>query len=196
VAQVISGMLIYDLSDPHQPQLLSTLCDTTNMGPIFSVTVSGYFAYLTGLYGVFVVDITDRAHPELIQKITGYGQKCTSIASNGFCLILPNMVNGIEVFDTFAPYGPGGVQFAADFSLPNWPADVAIEGNVAVATMIYAGQYLAEKYLIFYDISDLGNVTAFKKHYFLPGFNHGLEIKNGYIYVTDEESLLDVLKME
>jgi hypothetical protein len=195
IADGPEGLTIYSLEDPELPEFDSNFKDPSFVS-ISEVKASGYLAYLTGTAGTAVVDVSDRENPEMIQMLPYYGSYWGRGDCDGFLLFLANLSKGIEIFDASKPFSQDGIAFNSCFNLPNDASDAAIMGNIAVVSMMYGGYYASEKYLIFYDITDPSNISMITKFRDVPGFNGAVEASNGYLYATDKESLLNIIRLE
>lgn len=196
VADSAEGMRCYNMTDVMNPEFVCQVKDETAIGSVYNVATAGYLVYMSGPKGLNILDVSLRDAPELVQSIPGYGEVGGAMAGDGFSLFVTGLSEGVEVFDTSAPFSPTGCLFNTSFSYLNWPSGAAIFNNVAVASIQFSGNYLSEKYLVLYDITDTGCITTLEKYPYLPGFNGGVETMDGYIFVSDTESLLDIIRLE
>jgi hypothetical protein len=195
VADGLEGLTIYDIEDPGLPEFVSNFKDPC-FGFMTEIKTSGYLAYLTGIVGTAVIDVSDRKNPEMVQLLPHYGGYWGKGDCDGFLLFLANLSKGIEIFDAAEPFSQEGICLNTCFNLANDASDTAIMGNIAVVSMMYGGYYVSEKYLLFYDITDPCNVSLITKFRDVAGFNEAIEVSNGYLYATDEESLLNIIRLE
>jgi len=73
-----SDMKIVDISDASNPQVVGSwsclglvwTCDPDQIGAdaLWSIEVSGQYAYIRGWYGIYIVDISNHNNPQLVQS--------------------------------------------------------------------------------------------------------------------------------
>lgn len=127
VTDSTSGLLIYDVSDPSAPVLLSTT-DTPDTAA--SVFVSGRYAYVGEVgpsAGLRIYDISDPYLPVLVGSETSmYGG--ASIVLSGKYAYLGLSNSGLKIYDISSPSAP---KYLGRYFLNDNINDIAVRGNFA-----------------------------------------------------------------
>ena len=110
-AYTLSGyLMIYDISNPSTPVLVSTYQPVDYPGLQDSITVDGNYAYAYA-YSIYsepamkVFDISDSAHPMLLTKMPlGFIRVKQLITSGGLLYIVAH--DGLQIYDVSDPLAP------------------------------------------------------------------------------------------
>jgi hypothetical protein len=104
VLSTTGGIFIVDLSNPDQPQILSTYQATTNFK---DVSLNSPYIYLIdGSGNLSIVNITDPSTPELVGYLGGFGDP-RQISASGDFLYMVDGPSGVHVIDVSDPQHPG-----------------------------------------------------------------------------------------
>ncbi len=117
------GLVVIDIGDPMNPQMV------TRSGPseFHAVTVSGSYAYLSRNGGLWVLDISDPAHPGR----GGFWASATaplSVAVVGNHAYMANYGAGLQILDVSNPFNP---QLVGACTMDTYPRDVTVAGQYA-----------------------------------------------------------------
>ncbi len=141
VADWFSGLHIYDVGDPRQPRLLSSL---RTPGSAKGVAVRGDYAYVADDdHGLQVVDIGDPGRPRIVANLATPGLAYTPKLA-GDLLYLASHRGGFQIIDVRQPTAP---KLIADVATPGMAWSLAISGNTLYVADDAAG-------LLIYDVSD------------------------------------------
>lgn len=99
-----NSLLIFDVSDPQLPLLLSELIAPTEFEHI---VVSEGYAYIAGYYsGFIIVDVSDSFNPEIIKQQYVGSKALWAIEKIGDYVFTGGEGSGLIVFDVQDPYNP------------------------------------------------------------------------------------------
>ncbi len=141
VADWFSGLHIYDVGDPRQPRLLSSL---HTPGSAKGVAVRGAHAYVADDdHGLQVVDIGDPGRPRIVANLATPGLAYTPKLA-GDLLYLASHRGGFQIIDVRQPTAP---TLIADVATPGMAWSLAISGTTLYVADDAAG-------LLIYDVSD------------------------------------------
>lgn len=138
-----NGVLIYDISNPDAPVLVSYYAPSNSLD-MEDVKVSngiGYFADNMGS-GLHIVDVSDPANPALLTQITsangGYDNTHKIAVWQNFLFIPQNLTAPalIKVFDVSNPALPV-LKTTITATDPKWINDIDIQTNSAGKTLMY-----------------------------------------------------------
>lgn len=116
------GLMIYDVSDPTAPDLLTTL-DTP--GSCTDVAVLGDHVFVAdGASGLQVVDISNPSNPEIVHTLTAGTISYLGLEGSRLAAVGGGQFHLIDVTNPLVPFVTGSVA-----SVGSW--DVALEGNLA-----------------------------------------------------------------
>jgi hypothetical protein len=130
VADLASGLQIFDVSTPAAPSLLGSV-DTP--GESRSVVVSGATAYVAdSAGGLQIIDVSNPASPTIVGAYTGASDSVFDVAVSGSYAYLAALSAGVLAIDVSDPTSP---TLAGAFS----PAgNVRIQSVQAVGSTVYA----------------------------------------------------------
>ncbi len=153
------GFLVWDVTDPERPALLSSLHTGTNLS---SVWVSGNYAYVGEWWpGILVIDISDPLAPTVVGSVATPGH-AADVSGAGDLLCVADGY-GLATVDIAVPGDPRLLGYAGP--VPTC-TDVAVVGDVA-----YLATYLG---IESYDVSDPASPTLLTR---LEGLGQVLSIK-------------------
>jgi len=152
-----TGMIIYNLSNPSNPQYISTINHITSCDP---VVVEGNFAYVTlragnscgGFSNQFdIIDISSLAYPQLLTSYTLDGP--FGLGIDNLNLFICDGNSGLKIYDVTDPYKAVlKKQFANIFAF-----DIILNRTDKTAMMI------GNDGLYQYDYSDLNDLQLISK---------------------------------
>ncbi len=145
VTQTLNGLLIFDVSEPTRPTLLSKYVET-GIG-IADVKVSGAYAYVTTQLGLLVLDISNPSGPVLKTSISASNSAGISLAGN-YAFVARN--TGVSIFDISTP---GNVTQIAFSSATTSVTDIQAVGRYA---------YLAAQ--SDFSVFDIGGIQTHAAH--------------------------------
>ena len=143
----IAGLMVYDITEPHTPILVSTVPTT---GIAWDIKTQGDYAFVTYFDGFDVFDLSDPDNPTFITTVSDTEASYLSI--QGQLLAVSSVEPGfIALYDITNPANPTHI---STYVGPEYPGELIINGN----TIYCAGGYSS---LVSVDISDPTNpVTA------------------------------------
>jgi hypothetical protein len=147
-----------------------------------SVTISGNYAYVGGLFSIlYIIDISDPISP-FIACLWDSSVSAPGVTVSGIYVYLTRFP-GLTILDISNPVSPSLV---SKYHTSGWSESVAIQGNFA---------FLAEgKFGI--KVIDISNPTSPSPagSYDTPGHAWSMVVRSNYAYIADNSSLL-VLKL-
>ena len=159
IAANTGGLVIFDISDPAKPNLLSRL---NTPGVANDITIYGHHAYIAAAAaGLLIVNIADPLNPELLEQIDTTGN-ASGVFVNGSYLYLadaddwtPSPTDGLLIFDLANPSLP---MLLGQFQNGQGFRSVVVRNNLAYAAAFNSGFYII-------DVTDSANP---KELSFLP----------------------------
>jgi hypothetical protein len=140
VADATRGLVIFDISDPVQPQLIGELLPS-NSGGGDSVKVVGQYAYLAAAQVLFVVDISNPSQPIEVGQAAGdmleiavQGDYVYSMGSRLFSL-------GLQIFDVSTPSAP---VLVSELVIDASNASIAVSGDLVFVGDSRAGIHIID----------------------------------------------------
>lgn len=129
-----SNFLIYDISNPRIPTLLSTTSTGTSPNSLF-LAVQGRYAYEVNYTtnNFKIIDISSVVFPSVVATIsTGDGSNPNDIAVQGrYAYVVYNSTNLLQVFDIS---NPSSVQTLGSIATQTGPVGVSVQGRYASIT--------------------------------------------------------------
>ena len=128
VADRHSGLEIYDLVNPGDPQLVGT---SSALADVWGLAINGTYIYCGDGYGDFkVIDFSDPADPTYLGGVTIPGSNifCRGVANNGSIAYLAAGYAGLQVIDASDPVNP---VIIGSYDSPGDAFLVTIRGNLA-----------------------------------------------------------------
>jgi hypothetical protein len=124
-----SGLRVLDVSDPSKPRVVGRYTNTKGAGWAESVSVSGDYAYVTGVDSLEVIDISTPTEPKRVGlcPIAG-GYAATQLAVCGQYAYLASGEGGLQIIDISNPANPQLLGSWSGGGNANW---VAVSGNHA-----------------------------------------------------------------
>ncbi len=173
-----TGLQIFDITDPANPTLVSTL---GGLGDVQGLAVSGDHAFLVdSASGLYVIDISAPTGPVLAGSMSTLGL-ARDVVIAGDLLYLADGGNGLNVIDISDPTNPVLVDH---YQTPDEAWDVAVAGDLAFVADDETG-------LVVLDITDPAN-TILVGSYDTPGGARGVKVAGDHVYVADNTSGLQV----
>lgn len=196
IADNYDGLLIYDLSDLSAPELVTQFEDSTACPKVYNVAVSGYKAFISGSNGVCALDISQLDEPFLVQTCCNYGTACKGSSTDGFNLFVADEAYGVAVFDVEVSFLNNGTEILETFNSYDYSRDVAIDGNLACCAFTPKSSSNINNHVDIYDITNPSAVYCVKSLEHLPGSSYGVALRDRIVYLTDSESLLNIIKVD
>ena len=127
VADGDGGLLIFDISTPKSPVLLSA----KNVGgSVQDVAVNGDFAYVVFPGTLVVVGVTNPSNPIVRGQVTLPDTVSRSLAVSGTRVFVANFGGGLRMIDVSNPDAPSDLGRAPSVS---YPLSVGVSGSLVVA---------------------------------------------------------------
>ncbi len=181
VADGDSGFQIIDISDPTTPLRVGGL-DTP--GTAYNVAVAGHYAYVAdGTNGLQIIDVSDRT---ALQVVGGLGTPGTAydLAVADHYAYVADGTNGLQIIDIANPVAPA---FTGGYVTTNSITGVSVSGNRAYIANGTNGV----------QVIDISNpMTPVSLGGFGSGVAVGLVGTNGYLYMTEANQGLHILKSD
>ncbi|HZP63005.1 MAG TPA: hypothetical protein VFB28_06265 [Terriglobales bacterium] len=175
-----NGVLIYDISNPDAPVLVSSYAPS-NSFDMEDVKVANNIGYFASNYGsgLHIVDLSDPANPRLLSQITsangGYDKTHKIAVWQHFVFIPQNLVAPaiIKVFDVSNPSLP--VLFTSFTATDSqWVNDITIQTTPSGQVRLYAAGWNSKC-----DIWDITNIAT-QAPVLLGSFNAGVSGSSSY----------------
>lgn len=141
VADWFSGIHIYDISDPHQPHLISSF--HTSGSPKGIVVRDQYAFVADDDHGLQVIDISDLQRPKRVAELATAGLAYTPVLA-GDLLYLASHRGGFQIIDVHDPTQP---RLLGEYDTPGKAWSIQVAGSTA-----YVAD--AESGLLVFDVSD------------------------------------------
>jgi hypothetical protein len=134
VVDYIAGVEVFDISDPSNPRSIGTcLSGNTTTGPAgpAGIEVSGNLAYIVGVGGLSVIDVSTPASPTLAGVYRYGGGICSAVTvvgeyAYGVCPgVDGSRLEVIDITDEAAP------RFAGEYQTDGWITRLRVSGNFA-----------------------------------------------------------------
>ncbi|MFB3910143.1 MAG: FlgD immunoglobulin-like domain containing protein [Candidatus Eisenbacteria bacterium] len=171
------GLLIVDISDPHEPFLAGRLETPYHW---WSVSVSGDYAYI-GTYGTIdVVDVSDPSDPRIVGEISDLPDYVYDLLVAGGKLYAAGRSGGLLVADLTDPTNPvldGGLASVLGLR-------VALSGSRAYVLQVYRLDAI--------DVTSTQGVEMIGRT-LTHGWGQGVSVCGAYACVAEEEDGLDVV---
>ncbi|MFG0300111.1 MAG: GC-type dockerin domain-anchored protein [Phycisphaerales bacterium JB047] len=169
-----SGLLVYDVADPLEPVLVSSL--PIDADSVESIASAG-LVLMKRRHAVEVVDVSDPLEPVWVGS---YGTDAfafdASAVSGGYVYVTPR--NRMQVIDT----GMMGVSWVGGAGTQGLPVDVAVEGDHAlVLDTFLSGQGWSG--LNTFDLSDAGSPVLLDNVQ-ISGYSRRLAVRWPIVYVA------------
>lgn len=134
VAQGISGLAIYDVSDLSSPQLVSSFAFSTDAN---SVRIEGDYAYVAAASaGLRILDISDPAFPQEVSSYTLAANAYDVDVANGRAYVTDQDYKAMDIYDVSNPLVP---QLLGTYMAPDFVFGVRVSGNYAYIAANLAG---------------------------------------------------------
>jgi len=141
VADWFSGIHIYDISEPHQPRLISSF--HTSGSPKGIVVRDNYAFVADDDHGLQVIDVSDLRRPQRVAELATAGLAYTPVL-DGDLLYLASHRGGFQIIDVHDPTQP---RLVGEFDTPGKAWSIQVAGSVA-----YVAD--AESGLLVFDVGD------------------------------------------
>jgi len=185
-----SELSIFDLSNPASPQLIGR---TTNSNvAIYDLQVAGSHAFLTGYYGLQIVDLTSPTNPVVV----GRWEDLPGCCAQAIRVQVVGHMAYVTV-DTDPGSSGGILQAVLDVSDPANPVFLKYLDNIHsfINEMREVGHYLLtvdyNPFLNIYDNSDPTNINLVAS-FPTRSWTFGLTIVGNYAYVPEEVGAVQV----
>jgi hypothetical protein len=166
-----SGLLIFDVSNPLNPQLIGKLLLSNRS---WDIHVLGNYAYMAADWsGLRIIDISNPTNP----KEVGYhhipGAAYGIYVSGNYAYIAAERA-GLRIIDVSNPANPREVGF---FEIPSWARDIYVLGDYAYMTGIWGGLM----------VIDVSNPINPKRVGYLdtPYYGNSIYVSGSYAYIAD-----------
>ncbi len=191
VGDRLGGLLLYDVTDPTQPDLLSRL---QLGGETQGIKVQGNYAYVANHFkGMAVVDISDPETPTLVRRVETvkkYNPGIWDLVIKENYLFALAQQYGVLIFDITTQSDP---QLAATIELPGglagYPSDEPPLGITMAGNMLFVSN--GTQGVNIFDISDIRNI-AVVDHFDSDGFVWNTVVNWPFMYVFDAEQGLKI----
>ncbi len=177
-----SGFAIIDITNPYAPILKSTITAGSGLG--LGVDVQGNYAYLTNVgSGLYVIDITNPNLPVIVGNYPGLIQP-RSVIVKGIYAYIVSTSGHFNVLNVNTSTAPTMVATTTVMTGPS--GDLSIQGRYA-----YAPDATQAKLYVF----DILDPTAPTQRTALSIANapFGVGVNGKYVYITDNNNLLQVI---
>jgi len=168
-----NNIQVYNCSDPANPALISTWVGVAPVAK--SITIDKNKAFIAErMGGMAIVDISNPAVPQLIDKYTNNLKSCDAVAVKDNIVLLAET----DILHIFDYSNPAVLLHLADFPVPTGEiTDILIDGSTAWLAANYAG-------FVALDISDPTHPVQISK-VDTPGYAKNLAISGSYLWVAD-----------
>ncbi|MFC1492718.1 hypothetical protein ACFL6O_02065 [candidate division KSB1 bacterium] len=120
-----TGVLIYDIQDPENPESVGEI---DLGGGAFGIFADNNFAYIGGINrGLVIADVSDPANPIILGEYSGGGIS-NQVYADGNYAFVTNSQNGLEIIDVSDPQNPSLVlEYLSDETV----VSVTVRDNIA-----------------------------------------------------------------
>jgi hypothetical protein len=201
VVQSDMRFMVYNISDPSSPVLLSNI-QTTDW--TYGVNLFSGYAYLNqGTDGLRVIDLSDPTLPQSVRLVADAGNVKEMVFVDDYAFILDNAWNNdIKVFDVSNPSNPS---FTLSFRFPQGnefetyiPYSMTIQYNKAFVIVEHAMEESNSEYeMRELDISDPENIFEVDCNYSGGHFSTELphiDSDDNFIYIASERRGLQIFE--
>ena len=174
VANGFTGLLIFDVSNPHNPQLVGQSVEVNHAR---EVVVAGNYAYVSCQEpGLLIFDISNPQSPQIVGSYNA-PHTANSVDVVGNLAYLADYESGLLIVDVSNPQSP---QLLGSYDTPNYADVVKVVNNVA---------YIADESggLIVVNVSNPQNPQLLGAYNI--GWSCDLSISDGNLYVLSDTSL-------
>ena len=175
-----NSLQILDISDPLSPDSVGGY----QSDYVFSVHVSGNYAYIGRDYNVpasEIIDISDPSSPQFLSGLTFWGGARQLYYSQGYLYVLSslsepysNYLRAVDVSDPLDPFVAGSVQIPGTIEIPG---DIMVSGDYAYIANRSSGLQIV-------DISDPENMEIIGS-YDTPGDATGIFLNEHFAIIAD-----------
>lgn len=178
------GLMIYDITDPTSPDLVSTCAFPYGMGTC--IAVSGNYAYV-GVHwaGMMIFDISDVSSPQLVGQVPVVN-RAVSICISGTTVSLCDEFHGLHIIDVSDPTAPSKVGFFA--------ASGGSGGEVCVARENFVYMASCRNFWIL-DVTDPADPQQVG-YYYGPDCCRDISVTDSLALLADDDSGLVILDIE
>ncbi|GEM_PF-3192928 len=176
------GILVFDLSDPRNPVLLSSY--QTKFGNHAKVALKDTLAFLSVYNGSESVHIINYANPSSPELIGTYGDKSTMVVAVDEYIMYTELLSDLHVVDIHDPRNPTLIGIFDEFRY--WAPKVMIpQGDHLYTTDLYGNT-------VVFDVSDPQN-PLFLENFMTPSSSaENLFIVDDSIFLADRYGLMIV----
>lgn len=176
VAAYHHGLEIYDISDPTQPQLVSSL-QTSFFESNWNLTISGHYAYVADIQsGLKIIDISNPHAPALVSTFEITNTKGVAVEGNLAYVVVGSWIQetmALYILDISNPAQPEPLGWVEGFGEGR---NVSVEGQHAYVASWTGGLYAIDirnpaAPII---VSNIGGMEAFD-----------VQVRDGIAYVAD-----------
>lgn len=169
VAAMYGGLVCIDVSDPANPEIISTYATPSNA---IDVAIVGPFAYVVDVTGgLRVIDISNPYSPSEIGFLDTQGEAhaIDIVDTLAYLAIASGGLWTVNISDPANPVHLG--------SLPPFCQDVVVQGNYAYLALMVSGLWIV----------DISNPFApqLTSTFDTPGYVEALDVSGNYLYVAD-----------
>ncbi|MBN1782761.1 T9SS type A sorting domain-containing protein [bacterium] len=173
------GFGIADITDPANPVVIG-FCDTPGWGS--RLDVGGQYAYVADHDSLFIIDMSDQAHPVRAAAIAGRRSVYDVVVRDSYAYVA-DTYEGLTVVDISDPFHPA----IAGTRKTQRAYGVELKGNIAYIADYGGG-------IVILDISDPAS-PEFMGRYNTPSAVDGVAVDDrDYIYGADEEDGLYIVR--
>jgi hypothetical protein len=123
------GVVLYDISDPTQPQRVAA-CDTTSRAA--SGTISGNYAYLAAAE-LHIIDLTNPLQPALVAECNSDTLSWDVTVTGAHAIISPCELHIWNVADPAHPVFEGALEYPYPGANGHWFTKISSSGNLVCA---------------------------------------------------------------
>lgn len=165
-----SGLSIYDLSDPKQPERLGHV---GGMGNVRQLAVRGKTAFLTSRQcGLWAVDVSDETAPRILSNFDAV-EMATGLDVAGDVAFIGNRVYGIQCVDVS---DPSNMKHISSYRTDE--SQSAYFGN----GLLFSGDWAKGEVTVI-DVSDLNQPKALS-HIQLDGYGDGMAMRGNILFAS------------
>lgn len=181
-----ANISLIDISEPHQPILISTSASLNGLS-VGDIALSGNYAYITwqtchymiGCYGgLQIVDISNPTHPTLEGEYTQSGQVGYVVVVGTLAYLLSR--DKLQILNVS---NPSAVQVVSTYMLPTNATDIVVAGAYAYIALVNCEPACDAGSLAIVDVSNpatprtVGSVVT-------PGGPQSIALSGSFVYVT------------
>jgi len=173
VANMFSGLLIIDISEPTRPRLVANLETACSA---WDVAICGDYAYVAdGCAGLQIVDVSDPGNPIIVGNYPCNSDSTRAVAVEGDYAYIIGESN-LEVLDVSDPTSP----YRTGYCLVGIPYNVAVSGGYAYPVTV--------ENLIVVDVADptSPHLVGWRETYWA----NGVDVVGNLVFVAREGGLM------